>query len=438
MKSIRRGLLAGLLGSVVLAGAIAGAAVYFRAQNEAGVLLDYQLRQMALSLRDQALHAGAIGPPPFGNDFDFAIEIRTTDGSRIQYSQSRVRFPSNVVHGHVTVDTEDGAWRVYSLQQPGFTVRVGQPMSVRNDLAAKAALRTLTPFLLLIPLLALLVWFAVTRGLEPLSALANAVKSRSPVSLHPLDERHVPEEVKPVTAALNDLLARLTRALETQRAFVADAAHALRTPLTALRLQIQLAERASDPEERAAAFDTLKEGVDRATHLVEQLLTLARHEPEAVHRPLSEVDLAVLAAEVVAAYAQLAENHGVDFGLTRRDVNVFVHGDRDALGTLLSNLVDNALRYTDRGGRVDVAAVHTSGGPALEVIDNGPGIPPEERERVFDRFYRGAGTDVPGSGLGLAIVRSIAERHGARVALDPGPGGRGLTARVVFPRTDPK
>jgi len=436
MRSIRRELLAGLLGSVLLAAAIAGTAVYFRAQNEAGVLLDYQLRQMALSLRDQTLHAGAIGPPPFGNDFDFAIEIRTTEGSRIQYSQSRVRFPPSLVHGHVTVDTEEGAWRVYSLQQPGFTVRVGQPMSMRNDLAAKAALRTLTPFLLLIPLLGVLVWFAVTRGLQPLSTLANAVKSRSPVSLHPLDERRVPEEVKPVTSALNDLLARLTRALETQRAFVADAAHALRTPLTALRLQIQLAERASDPEERAAAFDTLKQGVDRAAHLVEQLLTLARHEPEVVDRPMSEVDIGALAAEVVAAYAQLAEKHGVDLGLTRRDSNVFVFGEREALRTLLSNLVDNALRYTGRGSRVDVAAVQTAEGPALEVIDNGPGIPVEERERVFDRFYRRAGTDVPGSGLGLAIVRSIAERHGARVALESGQGDRGLTARVVFRRAD--
>jgi two-component system OmpR family sensor kinase len=434
MKSIRRELLAGLLGSVLLAGAIAGAAVYFRAQNEAGVLLDYQLRQMALSLRDQALHSGTIAPPPFGDDFDFAIEIRTVDGSRIQYSQSRVRFPSTLVRGHVTVDTGEGAWRAYTLQQAGFTVTVAQPMHVRNDLAAKAALRTLTPFLLLIPLLGVLVWFAVTRGLQPLSTLAGAVKSRSSVSLHPLDERHVPEEVRPVTSALNDLLARLTRALETQRAFVADAAHSLRTPLTALRLQIQLAERASDAQERAAAFETLKEGVDRATHLVEQLLTLARHEPEALNRPLSEVDLGLLAAEVVAAYAQLAENHGVDLGLTRRDANVSVYGDRDALRTLLSNLVDNALRYTGRGGRVDVTAAQTAEGPALEVIDNGPGIPLQERERVFDRFYRRAGTDVPGSGLGLAIVRSIAEPHGARVALESGPDGRGLAARVVFPR----
>ncbi|MGZ5230196.1 MAG: ATP-binding protein [Burkholderiales bacterium] len=437
MRSIRRELLGGLLGSVLLAAAIAGAAVYYKAQDEAGALLDYQLRQMALSLRDQALHGGGtIGPPAFGDDFDFAIEIQTPDGARIQYSQSRVRFPSSTGGGHATFDTPDGAWRMYTLQQRDFSVRVAQPMSVRNELAAKAALRTLTPFILLVPLLGLLVWFAVTRGLRPLSVVADAMKARSPSSLHGLDERSVPQEIRPVTSALNDLLARLTRALETQRAFIADAAHALRTPLTALRLQIQLAERASDPAERAAAFETLKQGVDRTTHLVEQLLTLARHEPEAANRALSEVDLGELAADVVAAYAQLAEDQSIDLGLTQRDPHVVVHGERDALRTLLSNLVDNALRYTGRSGRVDVAALQTQQGPALEVTDNGPGIPSDERVRVFDRFYRRPGTDVPGSGLGLAIVQRIAERHGAKVSLDSGPAGRGLTARVKFAASD--
>jgi two-component system OmpR family sensor kinase len=304
---------------------------------------------------------------------------------------------------------------------------------VRNELAVKAALRTMMPFLLLVPLLGLLVWFAVTRGLRPLNTVANAVSVRSPESLHPVDERHVPEEIRPVTSALNDLLARLARALEAQRAFTADAAHALRTPLTALRLQIQLAERATDPGERAAAFDTLKEGVERATHLVEQLLTLARHEPEAADRPMSPVELAGLAAEVVTAYAQFAEEKGVDIGLTGRDSNVVVYGEREALRTLVSNIVENALRYTPRGGRVDVSVAQTDEGAVLQVMDNGPGIPAEERERVFQRFYRRAGTEVPGSGLGLAIVRSIAERHRARVTLESGASGRGLNVRVVFP-----
>ena len=438
MKSIRRHLLVGLLGSVLVAGAIAGAAVYYKAHQETGEILDYQLRQMALSLRDQAvLGPAAPRPPSYGEDFDFAIEIWSADGTRLVYSQSRVEFPSIARRGYATVATAEGPWRTYTLQQRGVTVRVAQPMSIRDRLAVQASLRTLMPFFLLVPLLAVLVWFAVTRGLKPLETLANAVRTRSPASLTPLDERRVPEEVKPVVSSLNDLLERLTRALEMQRAFVADAAHALRTPLTALNLQIQLAERAADPNERAAAFGALEQGVERATHVVEQLLTLARHEPEAGGRAVSEVDLGTLAAEVVATDVTLAETRGIDLGLTQRDPDVAVTGERDALRTLLSNLVDNALRYTPPGGRVDVAVRRSDEGVVLEVSDTGPGIPPGERERVFDRFYRGSATDAPGSGLGLAIVSSIAARHGARAELADGPEGRGLAVRVVFaPRSN--
>lgn len=435
MRSIRRQLLVALLAAVLLAGAIAGAAVYYRAREEAGEILDYQLRQMAMSLRDQAvLGAAAPRPPTYGEDFDFAIEIWSAGGTRLEYSQSRIEFPSIAHRGYATLRTAEGPWRAYTLQRPGVTVRVAQPMTIRNRLAATAALRTLTPFFLLLPLLAVLVWFAVTRGLKPLETLAGAVRSRSSASLEPLDERSVPQEVQPVVSSLNDLLERLTRALEMQRAFVADAAHALRTPLTALHLQIQLAERASDPNERTAAFDALKQGVERTTHLVEQLLTLARNEPEAGARPMTEIDFGALAAEAVAAHAQLAETRGVDLGLAQREPGVAVNGEHDALRTLLSNVIDNALRYTPSGGKVDVSVRRTPEGALLEVVDTGPGVPPNERERVFDRFYRGA-TDVRGSGLGLAIVKSIASRHGATVQLDAGPGGRGLAVRVIFPET---
>jgi two-component system OmpR family sensor kinase len=435
MKSIRRQLLAGLLASVIVAGAIAAAAVYYSAQREAGELLDYQLRQMALSLRDQTLQgAGFIRGLQYDSEFDFAIDVRGDDGSRLHYSRSRVDLPTESELGYATVATAAGSWRMYTLHQRGFTVRVAQPMHLRDVLAVKAALRTMTPFLLLVPLLSLLVWIAVTRGLRPLETVAADVKARSASSLRPLDEARVPQEIRPVVASLNDLLGRLTHTLTLQRAFVADAAHALRTPLTALHLQIQLAERAADPQERGAAFATLKDGVSRAGHLVEQLLTLARADPDAGEHPVSAVDLGELAAEVVGAYAGLAEAKAVDLGLTRRDENAFFTGEREALRTLLSNLVDNALRYTPSGGRVDVAVTRTEESVVIEVTDTGPGIPVDERERVFDRFYRGAAGDVPGSGLGLAIVRSIAERHGIAVDLVDTPDGKGLQARAVFPR----
>jgi two-component system OmpR family sensor kinase len=305
-------------------------------------------------------------------------------------------------------------------------------MAVRQRLAAAAALRTLAPFLVLLPALGLLIWFIVGRGLTPLVAVAGAVKARTPAALHPLPERDLPEEIQPLVTALNDLLARLGRTLAAQRNFVADAAHELRTPLTALRLQVQLAERAQEPVERASAFATLRQGLERATHLVEQLLTLARQEPEAADQPFAPVQLGELVHEVVSALEPLAAARSIDLGVTRNEGGT-IRGARESLRTLVMNLVDNAIRYTPAGGRVDVASYREGARAVLAVTDTGPGVPPEERERVFDRFYRRVGSETSGSGLGLSIVRNIAQRHGAQVMLDSGPAGRGLSVCVVFP-----
>ena len=433
MTSIRRRLLAGLLAVVFCAGLIAALGVYFQARREANELFDYQLRQMALSLRDQTFNPfAAAEPPELGEGFDFVIQIWGRDGVRLYYSHPDLSLPNRARLGYETVGTPDGRWRVFSVQQRGLTFQVAQPMSVRNELAATAALRTLTPFLLLLPVLGLLVWFTVGRGLRPLEAMARAVKTRTPAALHPLPDNGAPEEIRPLVEALNDLLHRLDRTLAAQRNFVADAAHELRTPLTALRLQIQLAERAATADERAAAFATVEEGLARAAHLVEQLLTLARQEPEIAGRPFETVDLEGLTREVIAEYMMLAASKAMDLGMERSDA-VAVNGDRDGLRVMLRNLVDNAMRYTPGGGKIDVSVFMGEDGPVVEVSDNGSGIAPADRARVFDRFYRVAGKETPGSGLGLAIVKNIAERHHARVILADGPGGRGLTARVVFP-----
>lgn len=433
MTSIRRRLLAGLLAVVFCAGLIAAFGVYLQARREANELFDYQLRQMALSLRDQTFDPFAAAPPPdIGEDFDFVIQVWGRDGVRLYYSQPHPDLPNRARLGYETVATPDGQWRVFSLQQRGLTFQVAQPMSVRNELAATAAFRTLTPFLLLLPALGLLVWFTVGRGMRPLEAMARAVKARTPTALQPLPDGGVPFEIQPLVAALNDLLRRLDRTLGAQRQFVADAAHELRTPLTALRLQIQLAERAATAEERAAAFATVKEGLTRSAHLIDQLLTLARQEPDVTEPPAGDVDLNDLARQVIAEHTLLAASKAIDLGMGRSET-VAVSGDRNGLHIMLRNLVDNAVRYTPAGGKIDVSAFAGPEGPVLEVTDSGPGIAPEDRARVFDRFYRGAGQEVPGSGLGLAIVKNIAERHHARVTLAEGPGAKGLSASVVFP-----
>jgi two-component system OmpR family sensor kinase len=244
----------------------------------------------------------------------------------------------------------------------------------------------------------------------------------------------MPDEIAPLSAALNQLLARLSHAIDTQRAFVADAAHALRTPLAALQLQAQLVERADDGAARDQAIGKLRQGLERLTHLVTQLLTLARQEPGAALPAHEPVALDQLAASVVADMAQAALDRDIDLGLeSGADPSpAVVRGDAEALRILLTNLVDNALSYIPAGGRIDVAVRRSADGRAVELVvsDNGPGIPAEERARVFDRFYRLADAPTGGSGLGLAIVAEIAQSHGARVLLEDAEPG--LRVRVVF------
>jgi two-component system, OmpR family, sensor kinase len=324
---------------------------------------------------------------------------------------------------------------VYGVQALTRVIQVAQPMSVREQRAVELALRTLEPFALLLPVLALLIWLAVGHALKPLGRLTALVKARRVNALEPLPDARLPDEVQPLVAALNELLQRLNAALGRERAFMADAAHELRTPLTALHLQMDTLSHASGDAERSAAMERLSEGVQRAIRLVGQLLALAREEPRTPAQ-FGPVELEPLAREVVAELVPFADTRHVDLGLSGAHP-VVVSGDREALRSLLRNLIDNAVRYSDEGGRVDVS-VDSSGSteaprPQLSVTDNGPGIPPEEHARVFDRFYRRAGSAPPGSGLGLAIVKTIADSHGATLTLAAGPGGRGLRVVVEFP-----
>lgn len=435
--SLRRQLLLTLLGAVLGVFLLGSLATYQMTRSELDEIMDYHLRQLALSLR--APLPGPQPEPGLGPDdqlFDMVIQIWDEQGLRLYLSRPHTALPDRAQLGYATVPTAEGNWRTYSIVLGSRVVQVAQPMSHRNRLAAAAALRTLTPLLVILPLLAGLIWYLVGRGLRPLERLAKAVGTRRPDSLAPLTVDGVPEEAQPLVQALNGLLGRLDHAMANQRAFVADAAHELRTPLAALQLQIQLTERADNEAERRAALADLRLGLQRATRVVQQLLTLARQAPDAeassAHAEPAEVDLVELAGLVIAELQPLAEAKGIDLGAERLDAGTAAPGDRDALRTLLGNLIDNAIRYTPAGGRVDVSSWTADDLAWLEVADNGPGIPADERERVLDRFYRRAGQDQPGSGLGLAIVKAIADRHGAILALDTSPAG-GLRVRVGLP-----
>jgi two-component system OmpR family sensor kinase len=433
--SLRTRLLVWLLGGVLLVGVAGGLVVYRNALAEADAFFDYHLKETALILRDQPVEY--LGPPPIPSNnaaYDFVVQVWTLDGELVYESRPHASLPNFATIGFATVGTSSGQWRVYGTESLTKVVQIAQPMSVRRQQAAQLAVRTLTPFALLMPLLGLIVWLAVGHALQPLQRLAKAVKARRVNELEPLSDERLPEEVRPLVGSLNDLLGRLTAALDRERAFMADAAHELRTPLTALHLQLGALARAGTEGERTAAMGKLSEGVQRAIRLVEQLLALARQEPRA--EPVrTQFALDELARQVVAELVPVADARRIDLGMSESQA-VLVRGERDAVATLVRNLVDNAVRYTSPGGRVDVSVERSTEKPAqalIRVMDNGPGIAAEERGRVFDRFYRRPGTAAAGSGLGMAIVKAIAESHGAAVVLDSGELGRGLAVTVSFP-----
>ena len=446
MSSLRARLLGSLLAGVLLIGAAGGWVVYRNALAEADAFFDYHLRQTALILRDEPVEY-LLAPqlPPTDASYDFVVQVWSLDGVRVYLSRPHAVLPDITTLGFSTVLTPEGRWRVFGVQAVTRVIQVAQPLSVRERRAAELALQTLKPFALLLPVLALLIWVAVGLALEPLQRLTAQVKARRVDALDALPGEHLPDEVQPLVSALNELLGRLRAALERERAFMADAAHELRTPLTALHLQMGMLARAGSEAEREAAMSTLAAGVQRAIHLAEQMLMLARQEPRA-DSPRVPVRLDELAREIVAELVPLADAGRIDLGVAAAQPAT-VAGDADALRTLLRNLVDNAVRYTPPGGRVDVSvtgplatatpesgnAAADTGGARLTVTDDGPGIPPAERARVFDRFHRSPGTRPSGSGLGLAIVRTIAEAHGATVRLGEGPEGKGLSVTVSFP-----
>ena len=426
--SIRRKLLLALLSALALTGLASSGATWLAARHEANQQFDYQLRQMALSLRDQTLQ----GPADFftGWDYDFIVQVWGPRGDLVYLSNRGIVLPQSGT-GFQTVAVRGENWRVFTLDQPDKVIQVAAPVSLRQDRASAMALRILVPVLAAIPLFALLIWLLVGYELRPLDVIARAIRKRAPSSLEPLAAGRLPEEVQPMVSELNALLARLREAIDTQKRFTADAAHELRSPLTALQLQIELVERAQSPEERREALDALRAGALRAARLVEQLLTMARLEPDAAAAPPAAVDLAEIAVSVGADLEPLAEAKGVELRLGRVEATR-VAGQVHALQTLVRNLVDNAIRYTPAGGRVTLEVGQDAGRALLMVSDTGPGIPPAEHGRVFDRFYRLPEAPAEGSGLGLSIVRQIADAHGAEISLGEADHGRGLRVTVRF------
>lgn len=316
--------------------------------------------------------------------------------------------------------------------RPAAMLRVAETENKRNELAREILLSVVLPQFLLIVIAGLVVWMGVVRGLAPLARVQRAISARSHRDRSPVQIERVPGEVGPLLDSINELLARLDRVLTLQSRFIADAAHQLKTPIAVLETQFEVALREQEPARLRHAVEALQPGIERLSRLVSQLLSLARNEPEAVSS-LSRValDLNDLALDVATGWAPEALKRGVDLGFEANPEPVRVEGDPVRLRELLDNLVDNAVRYSAAGGRVTVR-VGALPHPAVTVHDDGPSIPPEERERVFERFHRLLGTAGGGSGLGLAIAQEIARLHGADIVLAEDADGVGNAFSVVF------
>ena len=430
MPSMRARLLLWLLATLAAAALVMGGLTYRSVLAETETLFDYQLRQMALSLRDQGAIAPGQASALVDEQLDFVVQIWTVDGRGLYASRAHSSLPERASLGFADITAQGETWRTFGVATRDRVIQVAQPRQIRRQLAADAALHSVAPLLFVSPVLALLVWWLAAATLAPLQRVAQGLRERDEQSLQPLATSGLPAEVAPLVAALNGLLERLGASLDTQRAFVSDAAHELRSPLTALTLQLQLLQRAPDEAARHTAIESLRAGIERAGRLVEQLLTLARSEPGAPLAMQDGLDLSELVRLAVADTVALAQARGTAIELFA-PVPVRVRGNAAALTMLARNLADNAVRHAPRSSRVELRVFLDAGVPTLQVDDAGPGIPLDDRERVFDRFYRRANDDAAGTGLGLAIVRSVAARHAASVVLATSPLG-GLRATVRF------
>ena len=326
---------------------------------------------------------------------------------------------------------------LYLMPQPEqapIQVQVAETRNKRSALASRIISGVTLPHFAVIPLAVLLVWIGLGRGIEPLNRLGRMIRRRLPTDLSPIPTAGVPEEVKPVIYAFNDMMARLEQNLQSQQRFIGDAAHQMRTPLTGLKMQTELALSETDPELVRASLRQIAESADHAAHLINQLLVLARAESshEKTHA-IERVDLEALVRQTTLEWVPAAMAKQIDLGFEGTGWPLQISGNPLLLRELTANLIDNAVKYTPQGGRVTVRTRATEFA-VLEIEDDGPGIPDNESELVFERFYRVLGNEAQGSGLGLAIVREIADLHLGSIQLKPSPSGFGTLAQVVFPR----
>lgn len=453
MNSIRARLLIWQIGALLLTSLLASALTYEMAWRGFNRVRDYGLEQIAYSImrhdtqdwlddapdaQDATRGDGATSTTrdsdPSEDLGQFVSQIWAPNG-RLIYSSLTDTGPPLQQPGLHRANWDGTNWRIFTLVDRDRMIQVATTTEHRLTAFSEFIPWLLAPLGLLLVLLGFFIRTTVTGALSPLRQLRSELQSRDVTQLTPVDLADMPEEIVPLVETLNQLLAQVDNLLATQRQFLADVAHELNTPLAAIKLQAQLAQRVLSQSDEGA-LDELQAGIERSVHLVAQLLQMARLEPDARKSEPTAVDLGRLARDRVTAFSAQADQRDIDLGLEASPVEP-VMGDPNALRVLLDNLIDNALRYCPKGARIDVRVTPATGLTVLEVADNGPGIPDSDKSRVLERFVRLRPADTTGSGLGMAIVRQIAEQHQATMQLLDTPGG-GLTVRVELPSHQPQ
>jgi signal transduction histidine kinase len=433
MKSLRKRLLAFLLPVFLAVAVIASMWTYYMFGNMVSMFMDKQMMVLAHSYAQETRDPPTLRPLADESVADGALIIQIWDsrGGLLASSYPALDLPLRTGSGFEDVRIGSRPWRVFVMHTPERTVQSVQCTEFRAHVIKKQAFQAGLPIALLIPISAWILWFAACRALGRIEAVARAAAAQDENSIGELPTQDVPSEINPLVTAVNSLLTRLRDAFASQRRFVQDAAHELRTPITAMTLQLENLKASPMAPETAAQVSQLEAGLRRTKRLIEQLLRLARQEAPQKVDAAAKVELSKFLQELISDLMPCADHRDIDLGLSI-DVDATVRANPHELRSLLHNLLDNALRYTPEHGVVDVR-LHADGGKVgVEIVDSGPGIPPDLLPRVFDRFFRIEGSDTEGSGLGLAIARHAAERNRIDLSLDNRIDRSGLVARVTF------
>ncbi|TFZ03596.1 ATP-binding protein [Ramlibacter humi] len=438
MCSLRRALLLWLVPLFLIVGAASAAFSYWSYNRMVGEFLDEQMMQLgdSIVMQDERVALPPVTTERVHKWGSYIAQVWTPEGRLERASLAGVDVPLGRSPGFQDFMVDGSPWRAYTTppaKGTGNRVQIVQSGEFRRQLAVERAGAALAPVMILLPLAILILWGVAAKLSREVHNIGRAAAEQDVNDIHELPMTRVPAEVAPLVESFNDLLARLRDAFETKRRFVQDAAHELRTPITAVALQLENVRRDLPPGACLDSFSQLQAGVSRAQRLVDQLLKLLRNDTRAAQEAPVMVDLQAQVHQSIDGLIALADQQGIDLGFVSDGAPLPAPLLRCAAGdlrSLLDNLIENALRYTPQGGVVDVRLAATPRGPVIEVVDTGPGIPQDQLGRVFDRFFRVPGTGPRGSGLGLSIAQSAAQRCGLRVVLRNRDDRSGLIARI--------